>query len=60
MNCSKHKKYGAKRRPKVPCRECWLAWLRTENSSPEDLDVFVEQDRWSYNPFRDYNVTAIK
>ena len=24
--CSKHPKYKAQRKPKVPCRQCWEMW----------------------------------
>ena len=51
MNCTKHKKYQAKRKPRNSCRQCWLAWLKTDKSSPEDLDVFLEQDQCDKNAY---------
>lgn len=27
MKCKKHKRYQAKRPPRIPCEICWRAWI---------------------------------
>jgi hypothetical protein len=39
MNCV-HKRYQAKRRPRVLCNECWFVWFQSGNAKVEDLEVF--------------------
>lgn len=50
MNCKKHRRYQAKRQPRVACRECWKAFFKAEKerATLRRLASHYTMSDWSY------------